>query len=61
MYKIHAQYVTITAIRKMPECLLLLINMVKHVSGPYHPLGIVPKTYDIFRAYEVREGRKIKK
>jgi hypothetical protein len=33
-------------------------------SGPYYPLGTtgtVPRAYDMFRAYEGMEGRKIKK
>jgi hypothetical protein len=32
-------------------------------SGSYYPLGIrgtVPRAYDMFRAYEGMEGRKIK-
>jgi hypothetical protein len=32
-------------------------------SGLYYPLGImdvVPRAYDIFRAYEDMEGRRIK-
>jgi hypothetical protein len=32
------------------------------IPGPYYPLGTigtVPRAYDIFRAYEGMEGRKI--
>jgi hypothetical protein len=33
------------------------------IPGPYYPsgtTGTVPRAYDIFRAYEGMEGRKIK-